>query len=104
PAGKNPLYNVVVYVPNKTPDALATGASCDSCNSLYTGEPIATALTDASGAFTIENAPDGDSIPLVIQVGKWRKQTTVPKVTQCASTAIPVKSTGLPQYPRDGAI
>src|ERR1700678_1959766 len=43
PAAKQPLYNVVVYVPSSTPQPFAPGASCDSCNQLYTGNPIATA-------------------------------------------------------------
>ncbi|HEY8091168.1 MAG TPA: carboxypeptidase regulatory-like domain-containing protein, partial [Polyangiaceae bacterium] len=51
PAGANPLYNVVVYVPNATPAAITPGidASSCSCDALYTGQPIATALTDATG-------------------------------------------------------
>src|SRR6202042_224746 len=49
PAGNNPLYNVVVYVPNSTPSPLTTGASCDSCASLYTGNPVAARITDATG-------------------------------------------------------
>ena len=39
PAGNNPLYNVVVYVPSSTPGPLPTGASCNSCDSLYLGRP-----------------------------------------------------------------
>ena len=91
PAGKNPLYNVVVYVPNTTPSALKAGASCDSCASLYTGTPIAAAVTDAKGNFTMTNVPSGASIPLVIQIGKWRRQTTIPSVAQCGSTPITTK-------------
>jgi hypothetical protein len=83
PAGNNPLYDVVVYVPNSTPGPLKTGASCDSCDSLYTGDPIAAAQTDATGKFVMKNAPDGTSIPLVIQIGKWRRQITIPSVTAC---------------------
>ena len=77
PAGKNPLYNVAVYVPNETPQALPLGASCAKCDSLYTGHPVVTSLTDADGKFTIKDAPDGDNIPLVVQIGKWRKQVKV---------------------------
>jgi hypothetical protein len=83
PAEKNPLYGIVVYVPSETPAAIATGASCYSCNSLYTGNPIAFAVTDSAGHFTIHGVPDGANIPLVVQVGKWRMQYTVPSVTAC---------------------
>ena len=61
PAGNDPLYDVVVYVPNTTPDPLTPGidATSCSCDALYTGQPIAAAVTDATGKFTINNAPDG---------------------------------------------
>jgi hypothetical protein len=103
PAGNNPLYNVVVYVPNSTPSPLTTGASCDSCGSLYTGEPVAAAVTDATGKFTIKNAPDGASIPLVIQIGKWRKQTSIPSVAACTNNAVSTKLT-LPANQSEGDI
>src|SRR5687768_1079668 len=41
PAGNNPLYNVAVYVPNEPVLPLTAGATCDDCNALYTGSPIA---------------------------------------------------------------
>lgn len=103
PAGKNPLYNVAVYVPNETPQALPLGASCAKCDSLYTGHPVVTSLTDADGKFTIKDAPDGDNIPLVVQIGKWRKQVTVPHVTQCADTPVTDKLT-LPRNHIEGDI
>ena len=54
PAGLNPLYNIVVYVPNTTPSALTHGQpSCDSCSSLYTGDPIVSTTTDTDGNFTL---------------------------------------------------
>jgi hypothetical protein len=86
PAGKNPLYGIVVYIPSEPPAAMATGASCYSCNSLYTGNPIAFAVTDSAGKFTIHGVPDGANIPLVVQVGKWRMQYTLPSVTPCQTS------------------
>ncbi|HEX3771128.1 MAG TPA: hypothetical protein VHV30_09705, partial [Polyangiaceae bacterium] len=65
PAGKNPLYGVAVYVPSTTPMALPAGASCNSCSGLYTGDPIASAITDAAGHFAIDGVPDGTDVPLV---------------------------------------
>jgi hypothetical protein len=104
PAGKNPLYDVVVYVPNSQPKPFATGATCDTCDELYTGEPIAVALTDAFGHFTITNAPDGDKIPLVIQVGKWRKQVVVPTVGTCTDNPQPDGTLRLPRNHTEGDI
>jgi len=83
PAGNDPLYGIVAYVPSTTPSPITTGASCTSCNSLYTGNPIAYGVTDPTGKFTISGVPDGTNIPLVIQVGKWRRQYTIPNVSKC---------------------
>jgi hypothetical protein len=104
PAGKNPLYNVVAYVPNTTPQALTTGAACYSCSDLYTGDPIATSLSGTDGKFTIPNAPDGTDIPLVIQIGKWRRQLTIPSVARCQDTAVPDKTLTLPKNGTQGDI
>jgi len=101
PAGKNPLYGIVAYVPNTKPKAFTPGAACSSCGELYTGDPIASAVTDASGNFTITGAPDGADIPLVIQVGKWRRQFTLPSVAMCQDTAVPMKLT-LPKNGSEG--
>jgi hypothetical protein len=100
PAGKNPLYGIVVYVPNAPVSPFTPGASCYSCDQLYTGDPLAAAITDSSGNFTIKNAPDGTSIPLVIQVGKWRRQFTLPSVTMCANTAV---TPGMLTLPKNGS-
>jgi hypothetical protein len=104
PAARNPLYDIVAYVPNTKPEPFPAGPTCGPCSALYTGDPIATALTDASGKFTIENAPDGTDIPLVIQVGKWRKQLTIPKVTRCEDNPQPDKSLTLPKSHLEGDI
>jgi hypothetical protein len=104
PAGNNPLYNVVVYVPNAPVSPLPKGASCDSCNSLFSGSPIAVAQTDAQGRFTIKNAPDGSDIPLVVQIGKWRRQYTLPSVTRCMDNPQPDKMLRLPRNRSEGDI
>jgi hypothetical protein len=104
PAGKNPLYNIVAYVPNTTPDPLKPGASCYTCDSLYTGEPIATALTGPDGKFTIQNVPDGANIPLVVQIGKWRNQFVIPNVAQCQDNQVPDKTLRLPRNHMEGDI
>lgn len=102
PAGKRPLYGVVAYVPRTAPLPVVSGASCTSCADLYSGDPVASAVTDAAGNFTINDAPDGDSIPLVIQVGKWRRQILLPSVGRCTNTTIPDRTLTLPKNGREG--
>jgi len=104
PAAKNPLYDVVVYVPNSKVAPFASGATCDSCGTLYSGNPVVTALTDASGKFTLTNAPDGANIPLVVQIGKWRKQYVIPSVSQCTDNPQPDKTLRLPKNHAEGDI
>jgi hypothetical protein len=102
PAGKLPLYNVVVYVPSTPLDPIKTGASCETCDGNFSGRPIAAALSDAAGKFTLslDNVPQSDAIPLVIQVGKWRRQITLPALTACANTPL---ADGTVRLPRDRA-
>ena len=86
PAGKNPLYNVAVYVPQNPltplPKGVPTGAAACSCAALYPSGAVVSTSTAEDGSFTLTNAPIGSSVPLVLQIGKWRRQVTIP-VTQC---------------------
>jgi hypothetical protein len=99
PAGRVPLYNVVVYVPvpGTTPPAITEGIVCDKCaGAQATG--IAVALTDASGHFTLQDVPSGTNIPLVMQIGKWRRQTAIPTVASCQDN--PITDPNLTRLPK----
>jgi hypothetical protein len=103
PAGKVPLYNVIVYVPNSPPPPMTTGASCDICGQQIMN-PVSSTLTDTAGNFTLD-APVGDNIPLVIQIGKWRRQITIPTIPRCANTALTDREqTSLPSSKAEGDI
>lgn len=104
PAGKNPLYNVAAYVPQEAPKPFKEGANCDPCESLYTGKPLVAAMTDPAGRFTLNMAPDGPNIPLVIQIGKWRRQFVLPNVLPCQDNPIPDKLLTLPKNRMEGDI
>jgi len=102
PAGQTPIYNAVVYVPNAPLDPVPEGVSCDRCSVSLSGSPVAVALTDTNGRFRIEDAPTGAKIPLVIQVGKWRREAVVPNVASCADTAVDPELTRLPRTKAEG--
>src|SRR4051812_12553745 len=84
PAGVTPLYNVAAYVPNADVSEIATGAACETCATPVSGDPIASALTNAHGEFTMtEGVPAGSNVPLVLQIGKWRRVIELPEVKPC---------------------
>ena len=102
PNGTLPLYNAIVYVPNATPDDLPVGATCDQCGAV-TGEPLVTALTKSDGTFELKNMPSGKDIPLVIQIGKWRRQVTIPEVNECEENVVKDRElTRLPRNQKEG--
>jgi hypothetical protein len=101
PSGQLPLYNAMVYVPETDLAPFTPGASC-SCE--ISGEPITSALTDASGNFVLENVPVGSDIPLVIQVGDWRREINIGTVAPCVNTAVPDRTLKLPTNQGEGDI
>jgi len=105
PNGTLPLYNAIVYVPNAPTDPFPTnGVTCDKCGTTPSGKPITTALTDAQGKFVLKNVPVGDNIPVVVQIGKWRRQFTVPTVASCVDTPLAAATTRLPRNKSEGDI
>lgn len=99
----DPLYNVLVYVPNAVVTPFVPGVKCERCERA-SGAPLITALTGPDGTFTLKNAPVGANIPLVIQIGRWRRQVTIPNVAACANTALPDELTRLPRNKSEGDI
>lgn len=86
PAGVNPLYNVFVYVPNAALDPIPSGPVCTQCQAPASGDPITSTSTASDGTFTLTNVPVGSNIPVVLQLGKWRRHLTVPATTSCQTT------------------
>ncbi len=103
PAGQLPLYNVTVYVPNTAVAPFTVRGTCESCGASITGSPLAITLTDDQGRFTLNDVPSGANVPVVIQIGRWRRQVTIPAVTTCANTALTDKNvTRLPRSKAEG--
>jgi hypothetical protein len=107
PNGTLPLYNVLVYVPNTAiapVPAFTPGAACDRCGASVTN-PVTSAITDETGSFRLDGAPAGQNIPLVVQVGKWRRQLTIPAVMPCVDTPLTdPQLTRLPKNQTEGDI
>jgi hypothetical protein len=76
PAGKNPLYNISVYVLDPSsplPDLEKIPVGC-GCTQLLPAKVLAIGKpTDATGHFEIPCAPSGN-VTLVVQTGKWRRK------------------------------
>lgn len=90
PAGRNPLYNVYVYVPNTPVQPIPAGnVTCTACQAPASGSPLPGAVqTDAYGKFSVSDVPVGTNIPLVMQSGKFRRQIIIPTVNACVDNPI----------------
>ena len=99
PSGELPLPDVSVFVPNENPGPIVDGVSCEQCSDELDGAPLVETLTDLDGTFRLRDAPVGESIPLVIQVGKWRRQITVANVEPCQDN--PITDESLTRLPRN---
>lgn len=97
PNGTLPLSGVTVYVPVSDPGPLAPGPQCDRCVDTLPGGAYTQTQTDEAGHFQLIDVPAASGVPLVIQVGKWRKQVTLPPVSACQDMALDTLSTTLPR-------
>jgi hypothetical protein len=90
----DPVPNVVVYIPNGTvqpfiPRAQETPSQqCSTCGADVTGTPLVTTTTAFDGTFQLTNVPVGNSIPIVIQLGRWRRQFTVNVNNACGANTV----------------
>jgi len=99
PAGRDPLYDIVVFVPSGNleplPKGVPTGAAACSCPALFKSGEVVTTTTAVNGTFKLTDVPVGAEVPLVIQVGKWRRLFHF-KTTACENYAVPDKTLLLP--------
>ncbi len=105
PSGDFPLPNATVYIPNSELEPVESGVSCQRCDEMVSGDPLAQTDTNALGEFTLENVPAGEEVPLVIQTGKWRRQIEVPVINACEdNTFDDPEVTRLPRNQDEGEI
>ncbi|HEV3193321.1 MAG TPA: hypothetical protein VGY54_22590, partial [Polyangiaceae bacterium] len=99
----DPLYNALVYIPNAPVQPFAPGVSCDRCGTNVSGQPLVSALTGPDGKFKLTNVPVGNNIPIVIQLGRWRRQISI-ATSACVDTALTADQTRLPRNKGEGDI
>jgi len=100
----DPVYNAIVYVPNQAVQPFTPGVACDKCGTPVSGNPVVVTLTDVNGKFKLDDVPVGMNIPLVVQVGRWRRQVTIANVPQCVDTPLTADQTRLPRKKSEGDI
>jgi hypothetical protein len=98
PGDVHPLYDVLVYVPNNPADPaltapFAAGISCEQCGANAAGDPLVTTNTAPDGSFTLSGVPVSSSLPLVIELGRWRRQFTVDVASSCGTNPVTTTST-----------
>ncbi|HEY1956919.1 MAG TPA: carboxypeptidase regulatory-like domain-containing protein [Polyangiaceae bacterium] len=100
----DPIYNAIVYVPNAPLDPFPPGVACDKCGTPVSGNPVALTLSDVKGHFTLKDVPVGTNIPLVVQIGRWRRQTTISTVNKCVDNPVDTSLTRIPRDHTEGDI
>lgn len=100
----DPLLGALVFVPNAPVDPFTPGVSCDKCDANVSGSPLVSATTGVDGSFTLTNVPVGQDIPLVIQLGRWRRQVTIANVVACQDNPVDAQLTRLPRNKSEGDI
>jgi hypothetical protein len=93
PGSPDPVPGVLVYIPTTTLSSFDTNPnlpqiSCVQCGADVSGDPLVSTTTAYNGTFTLPNVPVGIPFPLVIQLGKWRREFTInaiPTTSACTT-------------------
>jgi hypothetical protein len=104
PAMANPIPHAFVFVPTdpmgKIPAITPGAKTCETCD-LPLGSYVVATTTDATGSFSLSGVPTGAQIPVVVQIGKWRREVFV-TTTSCQDTALSPAFTHLPATQAEG--
>jgi hypothetical protein len=87
PNGTDPVPGAFVYVPNMGLPEFPSTISCDLCGDI--GAAAANTKTAYDGTFTLTHVPSGSAIPVVIQLGRFRRVMNI-DITPCAQQAAPL--------------
>jgi hypothetical protein len=102
PAGERPVYNAIVYIPNRELSPFEDKVSCDRCGVRVSGSPVAIAITGPDGRFVLDDVPALSELPLVVQVGRFRRQLKVPGPSACATSRLDDDAVRLPRSRSEG--
>lgn len=84
----DPIQHAHVFIPNDPTSLTQFGAqvacACDSAS----GPAIASTYSAIDGSFTLTNVPAGSNIPIVIQLGRWRR-VYYTNITACVAAPAP---------------
>lgn len=109
PNGTMPLPNALIYVPNGATTSpygvkpFVDGVANGACECNISGNPLVSTNSGVDGSFTLTGVPVGKDIPLVIQLGRWRRLVTIPAVNQCVVNPIAASLTMLPSRQNMGS-
>ena len=110
PAGANPLYNVLVYIPDgidgdvdlpPIASTLTDGVKCETCASTAVA-PLVSNMTNEKGEFTLKNVPLDKDVPVVVQLGKWRRKLKIDVTKGCEENKVPDQQFRLPKNGSEG--
>ena len=109
PSGELPLPGAAVYIPsrNSPPPTIEVGASCVPCEEEQITNFRTKTRTNVRGEFVLTDVPDDIDVDLVIEVGKWRRQVTIPNedISRCALNEITDPDlTRLPRNQQEGEL
>jgi hypothetical protein len=99
-----PLFGALVYVPNAPVEPFPAKVSCTQCDAEVSGKPLVSTTSGTDGKFVLGNVPVGQNIPLVIQVGRWRRQVVIPSVSACQDHPLDWQLTRFPRNQSEGDI
>lgn len=102
-ANPDPVYNALVFIPNRELPELSDAARCDRCTQLTIDQALASTLSAADGSFTLSDVPAGDAIPIVVQLGNWRRRIAL-QVTACKDNRLADGTLRLPRDQSEGDI
>jgi hypothetical protein len=69
----DPIQHAHVFIPNDPSSLTTFGAQVACACDAASGPAIATTYSAIDGTFTLTNVPAGNNIPIVIQLGRWRR-------------------------------